>query len=39
MVVLLFNEGKIEEAIDYYNKAIRITPDYCHPTTTGECLC
>ena len=24
----LFAEGKIEEAIDHYNKAIRITPDY-----------
>jgi len=24
----LFDEGKIEDAIDYYNNAIRITPDY-----------
>ena len=24
----LFNEGKIEEAIDHYNKAIRIRPNY-----------
>jgi tetratricopeptide (TPR) repeat protein len=26
--LVLFAEGKIEEAIDYYNKAMRITPDY-----------
>jgi hypothetical protein len=26
--LFLFNEGKIEEAIDHYNKAIRITPNY-----------
>jgi tetratricopeptide (TPR) repeat protein len=24
----LFNDGRIEEAVDHYNKAIRITPDY-----------
>jgi Flp pilus assembly protein TadD, contains TPR repeats len=27
----LFNEGKMEEAIDHYNQAIRITPDYSLP--------
>jgi tetratricopeptide (TPR) repeat protein len=26
--LVLFNDGKIEEATDHYNKAIRITPDY-----------
>jgi hypothetical protein len=26
--VVLFNEGKIEEAIDHYNKAIRLKPNY-----------
>ena len=25
--MLLFNEGKIEEAIDHYNKAISMKPD------------
>jgi len=27
----LFNEGKIDEAIDHYKQAIRITPDYSLP--------
>ncbi|MCX5849423.1 MAG: tetratricopeptide repeat protein [Deltaproteobacteria bacterium] len=27
----LFKEGKTEEAIDHYNKAIRIMPDYVEP--------
>jgi tetratricopeptide (TPR) repeat protein len=26
----LFAEGKLEDAIDHYNKAIRITPDYAY---------
>jgi protein O-mannosyl-transferase len=29
--VVLFAEGKTEEAIDHYNKAIHITPDYFLP--------
>ena len=28
--IALFDEGKIEEAIDHYNKAIRIKPDYVY---------
>jgi tetratricopeptide (TPR) repeat protein len=28
--LVLFAEGKIKEAIDYYNKAISITPDYIY---------
>ena len=34
----LFEEGKIKEAIDHYNKAIRIKPDYPSSTATGEML-
>jgi tetratricopeptide (TPR) repeat protein len=29
--LILFGEGKIKEAIDHYNKALRITPDYVPP--------
>ena len=29
--IALFTEGKIKEAIDHYNKAIRITPDDAEP--------
>ena len=38
MGIALQEQGKLEEAIEAYNKALAIKPDYAEPTTTWAML-